>query len=278
MSSNKSLKLLILSLTIMSISITKISTQNLNTGDFGNQEGLQIYYTSTSSNYYFGSYSGSATSITGKLYLILKDDRATINKTGIWVGVGFGSTSMKNSDMVMCFYIPEKEFYCDDFYSNSENTPKTDASLGGKNNISSSSGKIEDISIDSYKTILTFTFTKDISNLDNIYDWSEFKTWQTNKKAHSASFGKMSGRIPLEHNFNTDRSYLIDGEGYKNSLSLNLNQVPVSSNVEPIKVEPSISAIEPTKTDPSTSVAKNSEILNSKGIFVSVLLMIFILF
>lgn len=201
-----------------------------NTGDFANEAGLQIYYTSTPQHYFFGSYSGSSTSIRGKIYLMLKDDLQTINQTGIWVGVGFGSSTMKNSDMVMCFYIPEKEFYCEDYYSNANKRPSTDISLGGKNNIKTSSGTVNSLNLNGieYKTLITFNFEKDLSDVKNDqYDWNEFPSWQTNKKGHSGSYGKMNGRLPNYHTFRTSVGSvsLEDGKNFKNGLKLDMDNL-----------------------------------------------------
>jgi hypothetical protein len=277
------LKSLIISKIILSISILSsipnIFGQTFNTGDFGNQEGIQVYYSSTSDHYYFGSYTGSAKSLEGKLYLILKDDRATINSTGIWVGIGFGSSSMIKSDMVMCFYIPQKEFYCEDYYSDANNIPKKDITLGGKNHILNSSGEIIDISVDGYKTMISFSFTKDISSPDS-YDWDGFSSWQSNQSKHAGAWGRMSGRIPNKHTFRTSSSSLIDGEGYKNSLKLNLNQTPETpknpTTPTPANTNTTTTSTIPTPT-PATINPTNSDRISSKGILISILLMIFIL-
>jgi hypothetical protein len=206
---NQYLKLQILLLEIFKLT-TLISSNVMVSGDFANQAGIQVYYSSTIQEYFYGSYTGSASAITGKLYLLMKDDRASINKTGIWLGVGFGSADKGNSDMVLCFYIPEKEFYCDDYYTNINNIPNPDISLDGKNHISSSFGELKDISINEYKKLLVFTFTKDISNREN-YDWAEFPTRQTSKSSHSAAYGPLAGKVPRKHTFRTDNYTLADG-------------------------------------------------------------------
>ncbi len=51
---------------------------------------------------------------------------------GYWLGIGFGSTSMTNSDVVMCAFrytgtTSNDQFSCSDYYSYSAGYPSLDA-------------------------------------------------------------------------------------------------------------------------------------------------------
>ena len=208
---------------------TKIKTQVITTGDFSNMDGIQVYLLNSSNAYLFGTFKGSATSITVTLYLFLSDTKSKLDSgNGCWAGVGFGSYDMSSSDMVMCQYLTNNAFTCADYWSNSENSPSLDTSLGGKNDVSSVSGTINTIKVSTYNTLLTFTFTKDISNLDK-YDWSSFAKWQTNQGAMAGAYGYNSGsKSALQHPDVSKRSSLTDGNGYRTGITVDLSNPTVA--------------------------------------------------
>lgn len=246
------------------------SHNSINTGDFGNQSGIQVYYESSTNAYFYSSFTGSGTSINGKLYLILNETKENINKTGYWIGVGFGSSTMSNSDMVLCMYIPEKEFYCEDSYSNAHNRPSSDQSLGAKNNIVSSSGSLVEVFTEGYKTMLSFSFTKDISNLDD-YDWKDFSQWQTSKKGHSGAYGLMSGRQQSYHKFRQESS-LIDGQGFSKSLKIHTEKDEMKTLIDENKSNPN-----ETQSLPKPDATQSSKIINIQ-VFILISVIYIIIF
>jgi len=179
----------------------------------------------------------------------MSDSQSSIDgSNGVWAGVGFGSSDMINNDIVMCTYMPGNKFDCYDTWSTSNNNPKSDTSLGGKNDITASSGTITSVSAGSYKTLVTFTFTKDISNLDK-FDWSNFASWQTNNGGVAGAYGYLNGsKIPLEHPAESKRLSLTDGSGYRSSITVNLGGNVNASAAVPTTTTPT--AV-PTTTTPT---------------------------
>lgn len=194
----------------------------------------------------------------------MSDTQSKIDgSNGVWAGVGFGSSDMYNSDMVMCTYAPNNKFSCYDTWSTAEENPKPDTSLGGKNDITSSSGTITSVSVNSYKTLITFTFTKDISNLDK-FDWSNFASWQTNKGGISGAYGYLNGsKVPLEHPEESKRLSITDGSGYRSSLTVSLAGNDASSSATTI---PSGTTVNTTINSPTATTTTKSSLNGSKGI------------
>lgn len=241
-------------------------SETLVTGDYSNMSGIQTYFLSSSSIYYFATFTGSSSSITSTLYLFMSESQSDIDSAnGVWAGIGFGSSNMLNSDVVMCTYTPTNRFSCYDAWSNSYVNPSTDSSLGGKNDITFSSGTITNVSIGSYKTLITFTFIKDISSLDN-YDWSNFASWQTNQGEINGAYGYLNAsKTATKHTGVSRRITLVDGSGYTSSITVNLG-----GDNEPKISDTTTNPIITTSTNVTTTISTTNNITsssnNSKGL------------
>lgn len=198
-------------------------SQSLVTGDYSNMNGIQVYFFASSSAYSFGSFTGSSSSVSGTIYLFLSETQSKIDSSnGVWAGVGFGSSNMNNSDMVICSYVPNNKFSCYDGWSYSNGIPSNDSSLGGRNDIVASSGTITSVSVGSFKTLIRFNFTKNISNLDN-FDWSGFASWQTNNGGISGAYGYLDGsQNVMKHLARSKGLSISDGNGFVYSLTVDL--------------------------------------------------------
>jgi hypothetical protein len=228
-----------------------ITTQNLVTGDYSNLDGIQVYFLNSSNSYYFASFTGSSSSITAKLYLFLSETQSSIDGgNGVWAGMSFGKSSMINVDIVICSYNSTNKFSCIDSWSEGNVTPKPDTNYGGKNNINLSNGTITTISVDNYKTLITWSFTKDISNLDS-YDWNNFASWQTNSGAIAGSYGYLnSSSIPSKHVGVSSNNVLSDGSGFRNSITVNTSENAASTTPN---------SNTNTSSPPTTSTSTNTQ-------------------
>lgn len=233
-------------------------TQTLNTGDYSNMSGIQVYFLSSSSVYLFASMTGSSTQINVTLYLFMSDTKSKLDSgNGVWATIGFGSDDMMNSDMVVCQYLPTSTFNCYDTWSTRNDNPPKDSSLGGKDDIKSSSGTITSISVSSYNTLITFTFTKDLTSLDK-YDWSSFQSWQTNNGYCGAAYGYNNGsKVPLEHPTYSRGSKLTDGNGYRNALTVNLVSSTTTTPTTTTTTTPTTTTI-PTTTSAATTTTTST--------------------
>ena len=232
-----------------------VKTQTLTTGDDSNMDGIQVYFLNSNSAYLFGTFNGSATSITVTLYLFLSDTKTRLDSSnGCWAGVGFGSNDMYSSDMVICQYF-NNNFSCLDYWSDSNSLPSLDTSLGGKNDVSNVSGTITTISVNSYNTLLTFTFTKDISNLDK-YDWSAFAKWQTNTGSMSGAYGFNSdSKTTIEHPSTSKRNSMADGNGFRSGITVNTSTTPTATTTPTTTPTVTTTPTTTTTTTPSTTTS-----------------------
>jgi hypothetical protein len=192
--------------------------------DYTTQPGIQLYLKNESEAFFYVSLSGDTNNITitGNLYLAATQDTIT-SSSGVYCSIGFASNKMEALDLAMFFYNKGK-FSCGDYYY-SGNNGVPDISKGGRNDISFVSGNISTLAaaFSPYTTLITWTCTKDISNVDS-YDWSDFKNWQTNKGTVAGAWSYLDSRgIPLQHEETPVTFNIVDGSGIQSTSDPTIN-------------------------------------------------------
>ncbi len=120
---------------------------------------------------------------------------------------------MDGLDLVL-FNYNKGVFSCQDDFAAGYNVV-SDVSKGGRNDVSFVSGKMTmlDAVFAPYTTLLTWTCTKDISNVDS-NDWAKFSTWQTNTGSVTGAWNYLSrDGVPMQHQGNPKMLKIIDGSG-----------------------------------------------------------------
>lgn len=215
----KAMKIIIIAL----LAIT-INSQLTETYKYSTMNGIQVYYIKNNEYYLYATYSGDSSTLQATVTLMTSKTQAQLDSTnGIYVGLGFGTDGMYNTDMVICQYMPGNKFSCTDYWSVAERSPSTDVMLGGKNDVTLLDSSITslDSTYSPYITRVTFSFKKDLTNLDQ-YDWSGFKTWNTSNTKISGAIGNNAadGSI-LQHIINSDNNKLTDGNNVPNGSLYN---------------------------------------------------------
>jgi hypothetical protein len=191
-----------------------VSTQLTSTYDFTKMEGIQIYLLKDNVSYLYATVTGDQKKITVEANLLISTPSADVDNTnGIYAGVGFGSSSMNGSDIVLFTY-KKGEFKCSDWTAVGYNI-QMDVQAGGKNDVTYVSGnkKSLDSGYTPYATQYTWTCTKDITTLDST-DYSKFMSWDSNTPVIGAWGTMDSTGKAVEHTVETKGIiYLKDGSG-----------------------------------------------------------------
>jgi hypothetical protein len=179
--------------------------------DFENKEGIQLYYVADSNYFLFATLIGDENKISIKLNLFTADNLDTIDKSnGIWAGIGFGSSVMDKSDMVVFTYTKANGGACTDYWGIGNKISK-DVDLGGNDDLTYLGLLATSTNTLPYSASYSWTCEKSLTALDS-YDWSDFKNWMTNKGKTIAAIGALGkdGQI-MQHKFSSGPIEIVDG-------------------------------------------------------------------
>ncbi len=124
---------------------------------------------------------------------------------------------MGNLDLILFTY-SKGTFSCSDYYAPGDSI-SSDVSQGGRNDVAYVTGQATQLTsrFSPYQTLLSWTCTKDISNVDN-YDWTDFKNWQTNNGPLTGTWNNLSSNWAAQQHAQNPRDYTIaDGAGLSGS-------------------------------------------------------------
>ncbi len=123
--------------------IYTINCQLSNELDYGNMNGVQVYFLKDSQAFIYATLTGDSTILTATFYLYLPSSKDSISSKGYYGAIGFGSNSMANSDLMIFIYNNGK-FSCGDYYAPGYMI-QADKDIGGKDNVSFVSGDIRSL-------------------------------------------------------------------------------------------------------------------------------------
>ena len=188
---------------------------------YGSQNGLQLLLVDNADAKFFCSLTGSKTVVNAECHLLLVEAKEDLDKkNGAFAGIGFGSTMMYKSDMIIFQYWTkrDKQSMSSDYWVGStDRYLKLDTDYdktAGKNHVTQKAFHAESINVGGFKTHLHWSADKSLENLD-AFDWQDFSNWQTNNGDvfgawgyNNPDNGNMTG-----HKFRPKNYKLIDGQG-----------------------------------------------------------------
>lgn len=176
-------------------------------------------------------------------YLTTESKGAIDAGYGLWTAIGFGSNKVDKSDIVVCQYI-KGNFACYDAFGSGNNIvpdSSIDLRLNNVNLLNSTfAGDLNTTEFQNYNSLITWNFTKDISNLDE-HDWSVFANWTQNNASvagFSGSFGSANANHDLVYSYNTiDQTVtLMDGSNAPTIPNLDCQGTKLASSMYGIYV------------------------------------------
>lgn len=165
-----------------------------NEKDYANIDGTQIYLFQTSKVFgYLNIDSTVTTSMKATMVFYSTSTVSSLSNSGIWSGIGFGTSDMKGSNMIICGMDIGSSMWCNQYKGNSK-----DVSLKSPQSITVTDSQLTDLTTSSedygsYVSKVTWSFTVDFDSTDlsNIISGNE--------KAISAWGHVPSSQSPEEH-------------------------------------------------------------------------------
>lgn len=229
--------------------LTQIST----TKDYISSNGIQVYLYEDSSYYIYLSID-SESSLTLKMTIYLYTTKTvediTSSSNGIYLGIGFGSTAMADSDIIICGVTKNKTGFCDDYNARGWSIVQKTINI---TNLKEFKSESLDQVWAPYKNLCTFKVERKPDPLDtnSKFDVSKIIKGQEDMVACLGEI--LSGKIPKKHTKTMYTYKTKDGTTKDSKLIeiphlLTLNQSSLTSNalvkITNLKKKNSIQALE----------------------------------
>lgn len=153
--------------------------------DYKNLNGTQIYMNENTNYFAYISINNDTSKLNATIYLYTKTDITTASE-GIYIAIGFGTTEMPNSDIILCAALKDKTGWCKDY-----NGVHDDIVL--KTSITSNVVFAFDNAPAGFSPFIyraSWSFTRTNTNVSKIIDGTTPAIW---------AYGSISGGVPIEH-------------------------------------------------------------------------------
>ena len=198
--------------------------------DFSKTPGINMVLVNNDDSILYTTLEGDENEISGTVTLLLKKTLEDLKKTdGCWVGLGFGSSTMTNLDMITFHFhnANEEKSNVGDGWTTGYQPLKLDQNYPDPvdpslNNIKSFSFSKHRSTNNSacFNIALKWTFARDLTKLDK-YDWQEFKKWKNEENLIIGANGYNSASTgsPQMHSYIPKATRLRNGQGIESTIT-----------------------------------------------------------